>query len=328
MTIREFAKLCGVSPATASRFFSGQGALSPEVRRRIADMAKKTGYAPPENYRGRRKTGTTIAVIIPDLHHAFFLDAATYLRTHAEAHGKQLTLLVADHYSPQAVMQALSSLNPMGVILLNESPDDRVAEAIAARNVPVIVCGGLTMGRHFSSVHIDDMMAAYDGMNYLISLGHERIGLLADNSRAISCGFQRIIGCRKAMEDARLSLPEQNVLRVGTTFQAGYDGLAQLLEQVPALTAVFAFSDDVALGVMLRLQDMGKRVPEDISVLGYDGTSIARLARPALSTIQQPLDAIAQQCIERLLGMQGADDITAVTLGYHLELRDSCCRVK
>lgn len=327
MTIREFAKLCNVSPATASRFFSGQGALSPAVRQRIAEVAKKTGYTPPENYRGRRKVGTTIAVVLPDVAHSFFLDVAAALRVHAEANGKQLIMLLANNDDPYSVMQALSSLSPMGVILLDESPEDAIATAIADRNIPVVVCGALTMGRHFSSIHIDDMMAAYDGANYLISLGHERIGILADNSRAISSGFQRITGCRKALEDAKLCLPDQNVLRVGTTFDAGYDGMEKLLQQAPDITAVFAYSDDVALGAMLRLHDMGLRVPDDISMLGFDDCSIARHARPALTTVHQPVDAIAQQSIERLLQMQGANDISAVTMNYHIEERDSCRRI-
>lgn len=324
MTIREFAALCGVSPATASRFFSGQGSLSPAVRSRIAEVAKKTGYTPPENYRGRRKAGTTIAVVLPDLKHAFFSDIVARLRVHAEKHGKQLVLLVADRSDPRSVLLTLSSLSPMGVILLDESPDDKVAAAVASRNVPAIVCGALTMGRHFSSVHIDDMMAAYDGTGYLISLGHERIGILSDNSRAISSGFQRVTGCRKALEDAHLTLPDEYVLRVGTTFEQGYSGMETLLRQAPDLTAVFAFSDDVALGAMLYLQDHGLSVPDDISVLGFDDSSATRFARPPLTTVHQPLDAIAEQCVERLLQMQGTHDITSVTLSYHIVERKSC----
>ena len=87
MTIREFAKLCGVSPATASRFFSGRGSISEPVRLRIEQVAKKTGYAPPDSFRGRRKTSSIIAVIIPHFRQCFFNDMIEQLRVHGERMG-------------------------------------------------------------------------------------------------------------------------------------------------------------------------------------------------------------------------------------------------
>ncbi|MCF2670863.1 LacI family DNA-binding transcriptional regulator [Butyricicoccus pullicaecorum] len=328
MTIREFAKLCDVSPATASRFFSGRGSISEPVRLRIEQMAKKTGYAPPDSFRGRRKTSSVIAVIVPNFRQCFFNDMLEQLRAHAEHMGKRLIILPMDESNPQNTLALISACEPMGVILLHESVEFPLADALSRRNMPVVVCGGLAAGRRFSAVHIDDMMAAYDGVNYLIGLGHTRIGFLSDASRAISSGFQRLTGCRKALEDAHLTMPEERVQAGGMTFEDGYRGVTPLLERCPDLTAIFAFSDDLAAGAIARLQEVGKRVPEDISVLGFDDNSMARRFNPPLTTVRQPMDQIAQKTIERLAGMQGAHDISSLTLACEIAERASCgaCR--
>lgn len=324
MTIREFAKMCDVSPATASRFFSGRGSISEPVRLRIEQVAKKTGYAPPASFRGRRKTSPIIAVILPHFRQCFFNDMIEQLRIHAQRMGKRLFILPIDESNPQNTMSLISATEPMGVILLHESIDFPLADALSRRNLPVIVCGAMAAGRRFSAVHIDDMMAAYDGVNYLIGLGHTRIGFLSDASRTISSGFQRLTGCRKAMEDARLSFDDSCVQPGGMTFDDGYEGIAALLERRPDLTAVFAFSDDLAAGAMTRLHEMGKRVPEDISVMGFDDNSMARRFSPPLTTVHQPLDQIAQKTLERLANMQGAHDVSSLTLACEIAKRASC----
>lgn len=324
MTIREFAKLCGVSPATASRFFSGRGSISEPVRLRIEQVAKKTGYAPPDSFRGRRKTSSIIAVLVPNFKQAFFTDMIEELRENAGRLGKRLLIFPMDESNPQNTLALLSSCEPMGVILLHESVDFPLADALSRRNIPVVVCGALATGRRFSAVHIDDMMAAYDGANYLIGLGHKDIGFLSDGSRAISSGFQRLTGCRKAMQDAHLLMPDEHIEAGGMTFEDGYKEVDVLMERCPHLTAIFAFSDDLAAGAITRLREMGKRVPEDISVLGFDDNSMARRFNPQLTTVRQPMEQIAVKTLERLINMQGAHDVSSLTLSCELAERESC----
>ena len=238
--------------------------------------------------------------------------------------GKRLIILPIDQSNPQNTLALISACEPMGVILLHESVDFPLADALSRRNLSAIVCGGLAAGRRFSAVHIDDMMAAYDGTNYLIGLGHTKIGFLTDASRAISSGFQRLTGARKAMEDAHLPFDDSLTQPGGMTFEDGYMGISQLMERHPELTAIFAFSDDLAAGAISRLREMGRRVPEDISVLGFDDNSMARRFSPALTTVHQPMEQIAQKTLERLANMQGAHDISSLTLACEIVERASC----
>ena len=168
------------------------------------------------------------------------------------------------------------------------------------------------------------MMAAYDGTNYLIGLGHSKIGFLTDASRAISSGFQRLTGCRKAMEDEHLPFDDSYTQPGGMTYEDGYEGVAALIERHPDLTAIFAFSDDLAAGAIARLREMGRRVPEDISVLGFDDNSMARRFSPALTTVHQPMEQIAQKTLERLANMQGAHDVSSLTMACEIVERASC----
>ena len=324
MTIREFAQLCGVSPATVSRYFSGQGSISEEVRKQIEKTAKKTGYRPPDSYRSRRKNNSTIVVLLPHLQHTFFADILEELRRQADKLHKKLAFLIMDERAPQNTLSLIQELSPIGIILLHESTEDPISDALSRQNIPIVVCGALAVGRRFSSVHIDDMMATYDGMNYLIGIGHTEIGVISDNSQAISSGFQRITGCTKAMEDAGLTLSESHIIHGGLTFEAGYEGARRLLLQAPKTSAVFAFSDDAAAGAIAFLRDSGKDVPGDISVLGFDDNSLAEKIRPRLTTVHQPFSLIAQKSIERLLEIQGTHDMASFTLSYEIVERESC----
>lgn len=326
MTIREFAKLCGVSPATASRFFSGQGNISTPVRKRIEEVAKQTKYVPPAGYRSRRKCSDTIVVVMPDFAHSFFLDALREILASAQQQDKRVAILTQDNEQSQNTLEHIRTLSPQGVVLMSESQNDPVAEALAEWTMPTVVCGATNMGRRLSTVHIDDLLAAYDGMHYLLSLGHTQIGILSDDAHTISSGFQRLTGCKKAIEDAAQALPDSHIVYGQTTYDAGYTGMEQLLKQAPHISAIFAFSDDLAAGAMAYMHDQGIRVPEDISVLGFDDTTIGQQLRPGLTTIHQPLDQLARCSLRRLIHSEGAHDITSITLSYQLIERETCKR--
>lgn len=323
MTIRDFAALCNVSPSTASRFFSGKP-VSAEARAGLERMRKKTGYAPPAGYHSRRKTSNVIVTILPDFRHAYYDSMLQNLAICAAERGNQLAIVPLEEGNRSACLKSLDLISAVGVILLDEQVKDSLADELDACGVPVVACGSRALSRRFSSVRIDDFAAAYEGMNYLISLGHRKIAILSDVTEAVSSGFQRLAGCQKAAADAGISLPAEAILTSGTTFEVGYDGINTLLSVYPDLTAVFAFSDDVAAGVIARLSDAGFRVPDDISVLGFDDSPIAEQIRPRLTTVHQPIFQIAKYTVDRLLAMSGAWDISTTTLPCRMVRRESC----
>ncbi|RKJ76432.1 LacI family transcriptional regulator [Butyricicoccus sp. 1XD8-22] len=328
MTIREFARLCGVSPATASRFFSGQGQISEEKRALIAKMAKKTGYQPSQSYRTRRRPRSALLVIVPDFEHAFFNNMAELLRAEAAACERQLVAVQSDGTADDALLAMITALAPLGVILLSDHQSESLAGALIRRGIPSVLCGGLSLGRKISAIHIDNMQAAYDGARYLTGLGHKKIGLLSDDTRAISSGFLRITGCRRALAEVGLPLADTQIAYGEMTYDGGYRAMDKLLTQSPDVTAVFAFGDDMAVGAAARLWDGGLRIPDDVSLLGFDDTTIGRQLRPGLSTIRQPREQIARACVAHLLQLEHVQDIETRILPHELLVRDSCRRVE
>lgn len=327
MNINEFAKLCGVSPATVSRFFSGNAAMSPALSQRIRQMAQETGYQPSVKYQ-RRKTGGNgpIVTVIPYFQHRFQIDLLSELQQYISSLGRQMiTLSQPESHQIQDCTALIRSTNPVGMILLHEGGDADFSEYLHAPVIPMVLCSGLSATRTVSSVHIDDLVAAYDGANYLIHLGHKEIALISDQAEAIGSGSQRIMGCQKAFADASLVLPATHIAHAWHSFGDGYAAMNELLgRRGISFTAVFAFSDEMAAGAIAALQDHNIRVPEDISVLGFDNSTQAANTRPALTTVGQPLNQLARRSVDMLLCKEYGNKVESIILPHSMVVRESC----
>ena len=220
----------------------------------------------------------------------------------------------------------MSRMHPVGVIYFEEEIDSGILQYLQSCGLRTVMCGGVALDHQSDRVHVNDIAAAYEGTNYLLDLGHREILFLSDDEQKIGAGFQRITGSRKAMEERGLEFPESLVLRGGVTFEAGYQAMATALREKKQFTAVFAFSDELAVGVMAALYDAGLRVPEDISVLGYDDLTIATRIRPALTTIHQPIDVFIEKSLE--LFRQPPKSIhSEILLPHSIVERQSCRRI-
>ena len=322
MTIREFAKLCGVSPATVSRYFSGGAGLSPAAAEKIQKQAEALGYRPASRSRKARTDSRVFAVFTPVWRHCFFNDLLAHLVRLAASQGFQMMVFPSAVSDPSVYVPLLRALSPMGALLFDELPDDPLAEILHQEHIPSVMCAALSLNRYFPSVHVDDMAAAYDGANYLMRLGHKNIALISAKPQTISSGFQRIMGCRKAMEDAGLVLPDSHIVYSGSSFQDGYQGMNQLFDRELPISAVFTFSDDMAAGALISIQEHGYSVPDDISVLAFDNCTVSEETRPKLTTLSQPIDLIAARSLELLCDYPETPE--SITLRHSLVERDSC----
>lgn len=324
MTIREFAKLCNVSPATVSRYYNGGVGLSPVVAKNIEKVAAEVGYKPVTRAHKSKAASRTFVVFVPIWRHCFFNDLLFYLEQTARKMNLQMMVLPSLDQDLNACVSLLKAVSPIGVLLLDELVDDPLAELLYRERIPAVMCGSLSLNRLFPAVHIDDMAAAYDGANYLIGLGHKNIGIISAKPQTISSGFQRIMGCRKALEDSSLSLPDENIVYGGSSFQDGYLGMNELFDRKISITAVFTFSDDMAAGAIISIIEHGLSVPDDISVLAFDNCTVAKETRPRLTTLSQPIESIASRSLELLCDYPEAPE--SITLHHTLTERESCAR--
>ena len=225
-------------------------------------------------------------------------------------------------------MKSFVSRNkPVGAIYFEEEIDNAILKYLQNYGIRTVMCGGVALNHESDMVHVNDIMAAYEGTNYLLDLGHKNILFLSDEIRKIGAGFQRITGSRKAMEERGLEMTDDAVVCSAVTFEAGYEAVKDALERKQEFTAVFAFSDEQAVGAMAALHDAGLSVPGDISVLGYDDLEIASKVRPALTTIHQPIEGFVKKTLA--LFEQPAQELsTEILLQYSIVERQSCRRIE
>ena len=324
INIREIARRCGVSPATVSRAISGKAPVREETRLKIEEAVRQAGYQTDQQRRKQQRGRVrAIGVFVPRLDHAFFQKVLDQLHTLLDRRGDYMVIL--PERGPETV-EHIKRMNLDGVILLSEETSTATIRQLRRMHVSVVICGALSLSRLCPAVHVDDLGAAYDGTNYLINLGHRNIGFLCDSPRAISAGFQRITGCKKAMADRGLTPAEELFCTCDSSYAGGYQAAARLIQKHPELTAIFAHSDAAAIGAMAALMDAGYAVPEDVSVLGFDDTELGEEFRPKLTCVAQPIAEIVSRSLDLLYtGMEqpGWEAPPAITLPHSFTIRDS-----
>jgi DNA-binding LacI/PurR family transcriptional regulator len=327
MTIQELAKICGVSPATVSRSINGQVPVSQETRRKINEAIIRYEYTPRPAKRSRRmeKSGL-IGVMLPALDHPF---AQCLLLEIQKQIGLYHLAMIVLPERENALQKQLERLPLDGVILLSAEITQDTIDRLKQLGLAIIMCSALPLSKNFSSVHVDDLAAAYDGTRYLLELGHRRIGFITDSPRSIDSGFQRITGCRKAMEDHGLPAEDSLFFSGNCDYDSGFRGAKKLLENHRDLTALFAHSDIGAIGAIAALADSGIRVPSDVSVLGFDGIWSGEWLRPRLTCVHQPVSEIVEKTLELLTGIienPGKQSPLSIILKHSIMFRESCLK--
>lgn len=319
VTVRKLAEAAGVSPATVSRYLNTSESVSPALADRIEKALLTLGGTPVLRQSQKRM----VLVLLTHLRFDFYSQTLAELLDQELAGDYALALLRYDPHHPELVRNFVSKNHPVGVLYFEEEMDQQILSYLQKCGLRTVMCGGTAVDRQSDRVHVNDIAAAYEGTRYLLSLGHRDILFLSDDEQKIGAGFQRVTGSRRAMEEQGVALPEEQVLRCGVTFADGYDATRRVLTEGRRFTAVFAFSDELALGAMAALYDAGVRVPEDVSVLGYDDLPCATRVRPALTTVHQPIDAIVRKSME--LFRQPPQAIhTEILLPHSITERQSC----
>lgn len=298
-TIRDVARVAGVSPATVSRVVNGLAGYSAETRRRIEETIETLGYEPDTLARGlRTKQSSVIGVLVPVVSDALASEVMSGVESAARLHGFSVMLGRTGPGSAYAAryLRTLRTYRAAGVVLISAAvtPDMR---RVLGSSVPLMSVA-IRDGRLFPSIAIDDELAAYDGTRYLIGLGHRRIGLLAGDATSALVNTPRVRGYHRAMAEARLTA----LIESGNSlYDSAPPALNRLLARDPGITAVFALSDEMGVAVVNELQRLGRRVPDELSVLGFDNTLVSQHVHPALSTVAQPLERMGQLAVKRLL---------------------------
>ncbi len=299
-TITDVARRAGVSKSLVSLVMRGAPQVRPARREAVLRAAEELGYRPNAMARGLvQRRSQVIGVMLSDLHNPFYADVVTGIQDRAGRAGYSVLINTGrgDPAHEAEAIEALLQLPADGLVLAGPLLENPPIED-ASRSVPVVVVGRTVRSSSVDSVTDDDRAGIGAAVEHCASLGHRRIAHISGGRGAGAAARRR--GYEKAMK--RLGLGRHTTVVSGTvTEEGGHRGALTLLARHPLPTAIIAPNDLAAIGVLNAIEEKGLRVPEDISLVGYDNTSLAGLRHISLTTVNQPRAEMGQLAMSALL---------------------------
>lgn len=307
MTIKDLAARTGYAVGTVSRVLNNHPNVSEKARKAILAAVEESGFQLNVNAKQLKQShATSILVIVKGTGNALFAQMVEDIQNLLS--GTKYPLHVDFmHGGDNEVRRAkalIQEKKALGVIFLGGNHENFQAdfEALGVPGVLVTNNAGELGFEKLSSVYIDDRKAAYQAVETLISLGHKKIAVIGGHRRYSDTCRKRWEGVRDAMAHHGLAMdPEADYATVYFSAEGGCTGATELLNRGRPFTALFTMSDLMAIGAIRALGDRGLRVPEDVSVIGFDGLPLGEYLIPRLSTVDQPGSAMARSSVELLL---------------------------
>jgi len=308
VTITEIARQAGVSVPTVSRVVNGRSDVSPETRARIEGLLRHHGYQRRQPAPGAG--AALIDLVFNDLDSPWAVEIIRGVEDIAHAAGVG-TVVSAIHGASGPARQWMENLRARasdGVILVTSVLEPRLHDELRRLGVPLVVvdpAGSPSLDA--PTVGATNWAGGLAATEHLLSLGHRRIGFIAGPPRLL-CSRARLDGYRAALEGAGISVDETLIVPGDFYHAAGFDGAGALLELPKPPTALFAASDQMALGAIEALRRRGLRVPEDMSVVGFDDLPEVRWSAPPLTTVRQPLAEMGKLATRTVLQLAAGEE--------------------
>ncbi|MCR5468478.1 MAG: LacI family transcriptional regulator [Lachnospiraceae bacterium] len=309
MTIKDIAAKCGVSVTTVSRVMNNHPYVSKEIRDKVLKVIEEEHFVPHVGAVDLVKPRTdAIGLIVRGTRNEFFNDMIPTLESAINDSGYAfyMSQIHTSENELRAAAALAKSKGLKGVILLGGRYDYTPEEVAILDNVPFICCTftnsfGKISKESFSSVSIDDGRAAKAAVQLLIDNGHRKIAIILASTSDRSISELRFLGYKQALEENGIPFDADLVMETGDfSMERAYKAMKKLLSKKKEFTAAFVISDSMAVASMKALDDAGKKLPNDCSVIAIDGVKMTEYIIPTLTTFVQPREAMAKQTVESL----------------------------
>lgn len=311
ITIKDVARICGVGVSTVSRAINNHPDINPETKEMIMQVIKEHDYVPNNSARNlKRSDARAIAILIKGISNPFFNSMIKVFEEEIQKKKYTLVLQHVDEWQDETevALELEKEKRLRGIVFLGGFASHS-EERLKKIPVPFVLSTVSLLGEEYkndySFVSVNDVEESFRMTDYLIRQGHEKIAILCSYENDVSIGALRLAGYKKALEAHQIPVDEKRIRHMNPevdsySMKSGYNMTRKLLEDGVDCTAIFALSDSMAIGAVRALIDAGKRVPEDISVAGFDGTEMAAYYNPVITTVRQPAETMARETIKLL----------------------------
>jgi len=328
-TIKDVAKAANVSVATVSRVLHNLSGYSNKTKLKVLQAVEELGYHPNAIARGLvNKRTQTIGVLFPDVSSGFSSDILHGIEE--VAHEKGFSVIVCNTAEEgkrtMKYLQVLREKQVDGVVFTSEVLKDEYYQTLKEMGIPVVLVNTQSHKHMIPYVKVDDWQAAYQATAYLIQNGHREIAMISGTLGDRVAGT-RVEGYRQALEDHDIQFLESRVAYGDFRWESGRKAMELLLADAPPFTALFAASDEMAIGAMGAVFAKGMKIPEDLSIIGYDDLTIAQITFPPLTTVHQPLAQMGRLASDKLIALiEKSQDVSSTIVSHHIVERQTVQR--
>ena len=329
MTIKDLAAITGYAVGTVSRALNDHPNVSDKARKTILQAAKEHGFQLNVNAKQLKQTSSNnILVIVKGTGNEFFAEMLEYLHPLIAKTRYQLVVDYLDEDLNEVIraVQLCREKKPLGILFLGGNAENFTAD-FDKIDIPCVEVTNDASGLHYpnlSSVTTDDREAARCAIDTLVARGHRKIAIIGGDKTSSDISRLRLEGCLQSFREHGIAFdPQRDYRGVRFSCEDGYNATRSLLEKGD-YSAIFAFSDLMAIGALRALWETGKRVPEDVSVMGLDGLSLGKYLVPQLSTVRQDFRAIALRSVDILLStIENGTCARHETVPFQVQCRES-----
>ncbi|BEP27811.1 LacI family DNA-binding transcriptional regulator [Helicovermis profundi] len=337
INIKDIAKLAGVGVSTVSRVINNHPDVKKETRVKIQDIIEKNNYIPNNSARNLKMLASNnIGIIVKGSFNPFFSKIVERIERSISNENYLLTL----HYNSscekddsEILIEQIKEKRLNGVIYLGGNFDNKSNNYLKLLNIPLVIASANISDdvdkSGFSSVGIDNIDSAFKAVDYLCKMGHKNIGLLSSGFSDSNNRNLRTFGYEKALLKNGISINIDYYRDGYYTFESGYEMAKDLLNKNSEITAIFSTSDIIAVGAAKYILSTNRQIPNDVSIIGFDGLEYGEFFHPSISTVAQPIEEIADNAVELLF--RQINDMESlnehIKLKTNLIIRDSIASV-